>query len=166
MLQDHRRWRTLSGALLVSPVADDDTHLPALPLPCIAAGPLPGRAPHSGRLCGFGPVAGLDAAQPVAAVCIGGVLPDALASVQVLSQGRIVYRLDSVSDARGLPLPAGALLLAMAQMQGCEAMVIDVSGLGLAAASAEVWLALSGDAGDDLPQVSLVLAATGAQSAS
>lgn len=118
------------------------------------------------RLVGFGPVAGLGPTQPLAGLCIGGVLPAALTSVQVFSHGRLVFRLDSISDARGLPLPAGALLLAMAQMQGRDAMVIDVTGLDLTPASTEVWLALSGEAGDDLPQVSLVLAAAGAQSAS
>lgn len=168
MLQNTKPRRTLpEAAPMLAADADDDLQTSALQLPRISTGALPAFTQRDAWLFGFGPLAGPAALLPLAELCIRGVAPTALISVQVLSDGRVVFRLDSVCDSRGTPLPAGELLLAMAQMQGRDAMVIDVTGLDLAPASTEVWLALSGDVGDDLPQVSLVLAGLGeAQSAS
>lgn len=137
--------------------------LPSMRLPLTAASPAPGSLGRGGWQLGFGPGSDAEHGCVLAGICITGVAPQSVVSIQVLRHGRVAYQLDSGRDARGNPLPAGELLLAMAAMQGQRDMVVDAAHLGLQADSTMLWLVLADDAGECLPQVTLLAARAAAR---
>lgn len=165
MLQDKQRWSDPSparGAIELSATLRAPVP-PSMRLPLTAASPAPGSVGRGGWQLGFGPASDVEQGCALAGLCITGVAPHLVVSVQVLRHSRVVYQLDSGRDARGNPLPAGELLLAMAAMQGQRDMVVDAALLGLQADTTMLWLVLADDAGDCLPQVTLLAARTAAR---
>jgi hypothetical protein len=141
-----------------SPGTADTTGPATLGPVALAAWPLPQRAlAWAAELCPvvrlggwqlqFGPAADRPAAGEVRGLQVAGLAPWSLAWVQVLQVADVVYQLDSSVDRRGRLLLAGDLLHGMARMQGQEALVIDVQGLGLVPGEASLRLGVLAEAG-------------------
>ena len=123
----------------------------------------PCRVPCFGPATGLGPAAAHAGAghalwPAITGVRIVGVQPSQLGCVELRHHGAVVYRLDSGKDARGNTFPAGEMVLAMAQMQGESALVIDVRLLELQATSTvlRLWLPIAAAAWSHQVQVQVL----------
>jgi len=129
-----------------------------LPLRCVqrAAASACGTVTAGAWWLQFGPDHGA-AACAISALRLQAVRPEQLACVELWHQGQMVYQLDSRADVRGVPLPAGDLLHAMARMQGHDDLVIDATGLGLVPATTALRMLLSGGEAARPPQAGVLL---------